>query len=182
MKKLFKVFLFIFIGTAFLVFNGWHLFNSFGAPEYYQKNNISSSDIAKFQRNFNIHFPDKTRFIKAEEYLTSLGGDDSIKLYISVPSNLIKQLFADYSSLPIHYNDTNFIDYGVNITKSKGSDTYITLQTADDKGYIFDIKKDPEWSYKGVTGTQYLTTTILYNALFILIIYVCNKMYRKHKS
>ncbi|QZT42653.1 hypothetical protein [Bacillus amyloliquefaciens] len=37
MKKLLKVFLFIFIGAAFLVFNGWHLFNSFAAPEYYQK-------------------------------------------------------------------------------------------------------------------------------------------------
>ncbi len=88
-----KMVLVLFVSSFVIIFNIWYFIICAFTPEYYQNTNLTSDEIIRFEKLFHIDFPDETKFIKAREYLSGLGGDTSAVLYVSLPTKLAERFY-----------------------------------------------------------------------------------------
>ncbi|PLT52011.1 hypothetical protein [Bacillus amyloliquefaciens] len=167
MKKLLKWFVVLFV-SSFVIICAF-------TPEYYQNTNLTSDEIIRFEKLYHIDFPDETKFIKAREYLSGLGGDTSAVLYVSLPTKLAETILSDYTYMPINHTDHAGSMYGVDVSKSVGGLTTLTFGTLDKKGTFFQLEHEDDWIYNRTDWSHYFWTAAGYNALIFILLFVIVK-------
>ncbi|AVM08902.1 hypothetical protein D070_06945 [Bacillus velezensis] len=160
MKKLLKWFVVLFVSSFVIIFNIWYFIICAFTPEYYQNTNLTS---------------DETKFIKAREYLSGLGGDTSAVLYVSLPTKLAETILSDYTYMPINHTDHAGSMYGVDVSKSVGGLTTLTFGTLDKKGTFFQLEHEDDWIYNRTDWSHYFWTAAGYNALIFILLFVIVK-------